>query len=208
MFVIVFNNNVILGPMRWNRFRFENEILEECEVSATLPDRNDNLDAVAVNQDIKILPVVGTPEPQFNPKIQFLNGPFWQFTATQAISSYVPEYKPLEAAKNQLKELVTAERYKKEVAGVKVTVQGVDVTVETDRDTRNVFVQKFMLMGDNDTVNWKFPETWLNLTKSDLGLIVASGAGYIQSQFDWELNKFNEIDVCTTLTQLDQVELT
>ena len=205
MFVIVYQNSVILGPMRWNRFRFENEIAEELEIQVTLPDRNDNLQAIVINQDLKILPVVGTPEPQYNSKIQFLNGPFWQFTETQAISSYVAQDKTIEAVKNQLKSEVANERYRKEISGVKTTIQNTEITVETDRETRNVFVQKFTLMGENDTVNWKFPETWLTLTKADLGAVVAAGVQHIQSQFDWEMNKVTEIDACTTLTQLDQV---
>lgn len=205
MFVIVYQNSVILGPMRWNRFRFENQILEETEVQITLADRNDNKDPVLINNDLKILPVVGTQNPSFNSKIQFLNGPYWVFTDTEATMSFVAEDKNVEAVKNELKTLVASERYLKEIAGTKVTVQNVEVTVETDRETRNVFVQKFTLMGENDTVNWKFPEGWLNLTKSDLGTVVAAGVAYIQSQFDWELTKVSEIDNCTTLSELDAI---
>ena len=62
-------------------------------------------------------------------------------------------------------------------------------------------------MGDNDTVQWKFPEAWLNLTKQELGLIVATGAGHVQGSFDWEVSKVAEIDNCTTHEQLLNVTL-
>jgi hypothetical protein len=57
-------------------------------------------------------------------------------------------------------------------------------------------------MAESDTVNWKFPETWLTLTKTDLSLAVQAGAQYIQSCFDWELNITEQIDLAETKEQL------
>ena len=57
-------------------------------------------------------------------------------------------------------------------------------------------------MGDADTVNWKFPETWLTLTKQDLGLCVTAATQYVQECFDWELNKSEEIDNSETKQEL------
>lgn len=206
MFVIVYQNSVILGPMRWNRFRFENTIYEDCEeFSATLPDRNDEMVAITVSDDIKILPVEGTPNPNFNPKIERLNGPFWQFTDTVAISSYVVEPLAIEAVKNQLKAVLANERYRKEIAGVKVTIQNVEVTVDTGRDTKNNLIQKYVLMNDSDTVQWKFNDTWLTLSKTEVGTLVRAGAEYIQQQFDWEAAMIQEINNATTLEQLDSI---
>ena len=61
MFVIVQNNYVVLGPMVWNRFRFQNFLLEECEVTFTLDSRNDSETPVVVSDEIKILPTASTP---------------------------------------------------------------------------------------------------------------------------------------------------
>jgi len=61
-------------------------------------------------------------------------------------------------------------------------------------------------MGDNDTINWKFPnDIWLTLTKAELGHIVFSGLSYIQSCFDWEAAQGVIIDGCTTLEELDSL---
>ena len=60
-------------------------------------------------------------------------------------------------------------------------------------------------MGENDVVNWKFPEAWLTLTKSDLGIAVNAGVAHVQAQFNWELAKNEEIDACTTAAELDAV---
>lgn len=204
MFVIVYNNNVILGPMRWNRFRFENVIQEECEVTCSLPDRNDGLEAFTVSDDVKILPVVGTPDPVFNPKIEFLNGPFWEFTDTQAISSYRVENLGIEAVKNMLKEQVAAERWKKENSGVLVPVNGADYSFASDKDTRAVLSNSTNLT----SINWKINrDVWINMTGADAQNILNAILNHVQSCFDWELSKIQEIDACTTLQELDELTI-
>lgn len=62
-------------------------------------------------------------------------------------------------------------------------------------------------MQDSDTVKWKFPEAWLTLTKSDLGQVVSAGATYVQEAFNWEADKTDEINNCTSLEELDVVDL-
>lgn len=201
MFVITYNNNVILGPMRWNRFRFENEIQEECEVSVTLENRNDEMVPVIVSNEIKILPVQGTPEPNYNSKIQFLNGPFWQFTDTHAIMSYRPEYLSIEAVKNTLKEKTAAERWKKENAGVTVSLNGVEYKFSTSKENR-ALLQSLVSTG----ANWKFDrDTWVQFTSAQIQVILNSVLSYVQECFAWEFYKIAEIDQCTTLQQLDAI---
>jgi len=205
MFVIVHNNSVILGPMRWNRFRFENTIQEECEVSATLPDRNDALSSITISDEVHILPVEFQQEPPFNSKIEILHGPFWEFTPEKAIGHYEVVPMPIEAVKNQLKSQAAAERYARETKGVKIEIQGVEITVDTDRNSRNVFAQRLIITNENDTLAWKFPEAWMTLSKTELTSIVVAGAEHVQQQFDWEKEKVAEIEACTTLEKLDGV---
>jgi len=60
-------------------------------------------------------------------------------------------------------------------------------------------------MGENDTVNWKFPEGWLTLTKVELGAAVSAGAAHIQGSFDWEKAKIEEIEAAETVEVLDAI---
>lgn len=203
MFVIVHNNYVILGPMRWNRFRFENVIEEECEVSYSLPDRNDDLSPILISDDLKILPIQGTENPEFNPKIQFLNGPFWEFTDEVAISSYRVEDLPVDAVKNMLKEQVSAERWTKENAGVTVTINNTEYKFASDKTTRSTIQQ--LLLTPSDT-NWKFDrEVWVTFTNAELHAVLTSILDHVQECFNWEFDKFAEIDNCSTLAELDAV---
>ena len=95
-------------------------------------------------------------------------------------------------------------RWVKEGKGVTLTIQNTEVWCDTSRGNRDIFLQKYTIMPDNTTINWKFPnDIWLELTKSELGYIVSEGSTYIQSCFDWEASKAAIIDACTTLAELD-----
>ena len=211
MFIITHNKQVVAGPMAWNKFRFEgliNDDLEELELdNVSLPVKNEPETYVKVSDSVEIWPVVGTPDPVFNSKIQMLHGPFYAFENGVASSSYEVQDLAVDAVKNMLGAVVTANRYNYEVAGVKVTIQETEVTVDTSRDGRNMFVQAYTLMAEDATVQWKFPEAWLTLTKPELGIAVQAGATHVQTQFAWESSKLIELNACTTLVELDAVVL-
>lgn len=206
MYAITENDNIILGPVNWNH-RFFNSVIEDDTgvVVNITPDTKNNLPFEFEN--IKIRPVQIINEELRNPKIQKLNGPFWTFYPDRAEAKWIVIDKPIELVKYELSNSITNERYNKETAGFKTTIQGQEVFIDTSRGNRDIFFQKLLMMEDTDTVNWKFPETWLTLTKSDLGTIVQLGANHIQSCFDWEVQKLTEINNCTTLEELDQIDL-
>ena len=179
MYIITNNDEIILGPVDWN-YRFFNSVIEdECDISMNLNQfSKDNLPIEF--ETIKIRPVHNIYGQITNPKIQTLSGPIWEF-----FDDYVNAYwnvvdKPISIVKTELSEFVTNERYKKETAGFMLNIQGIEVFVDTSRGNRDIFFQKLLMMGDNDTVNWKFPQTWLTLSKLELGYIVQSGAAHIQ----------------------------
>ena len=207
MFVIVHNNYVILGPKKWNKLNFEEVLLEECEVTYALDTRNDNRDPIIINENTKILPVVGLSEPAFNSKIQRLDGPYWNLSDTEAQMYYTVGDLPIEAVKNRLKEVVAYNRYVKESEGIKIEVQNTLVSIDTARGSREIFFNTWLSMLEEETVNWKFPETWMTVSKSDMFSIVSAGKSHIQSCFDWEQNKTIEIESASTLEDLDAIEL-
>jgi len=205
MYVLEHNNQVINGPRQWNYRSFESTLEEDLEIIQKLPLKKEDNSTIEIDSNTHIYRAE-LREPEYNPTFEYLHGPFWDFLSGIAIGTYTVESYDVETIKGKLKSIITANRYIKEISGVKTTIQSTEVTIDTSRDGRNIFVQKYILMGDTDTVQWKFPEGWLTLTKSELGLVVATGAGYIQSQFDWEANKIAEIDACTTVDELKLVE--
>lgn len=205
MFVIVHNNSVILGPMRWNRFRFENFLVEELEVSTTLPQQNSSV--VTVSDEISIYPIQGSLDPVFNPKIEILHGPFWEFTDSAAISSYQVLSKTVESVKNELKSLAAAERWNRENTQVSVTINDISCDFKTDRETRMVLQNA--LTSPSDANVWKVAgDTWVTLTKVDLQNILTAVLTHVQASFDWEHDIVTQINAAETLIQLDSIQIT
>ena len=90
--------------------------------------------------------------------------------------------------------------------GVKVTIQGQEVTALTGREDRSIYLQAAQLGAANKT--WKFGgNTWLVLSQADLNTIVTAVLDHVQTSFAEEAAKAAEIDACTTLAQLDAIVL-
>jgi hypothetical protein len=205
MYVLIHKNRVLVGPRDWNRAMFD-DALSRLQIQKTLSvAQPDNL-PIVIDEDTKICEAQVTYQP-FNEKIEYLHGPFWNFDTDIAQGTFEKLETPIELIKNTLTVKAAEVRWKKEIAGTTATVQGTVVTVDTNRDSRNIFVQQYLLMGDTDTVNWKFPERWATLTKSDLGIIVNAGAVHIRTAFDWELERITAIAACTTAQELDAIVL-
>lgn len=202
MFVIVNNNSVVYGPKDWSKKTFEEVLVEDCDVNHTLELKNDNNDPVIISDQVMILPVVSIPQPYFDSRIERLDGPFWNFNNNSAEMYYTVGQLPIDAIKNFFVSKVADIRYVKEVGGIKQTVQGIEVTIDTMRGSRDIFFQAYLSIGDTETIKWKFPETWMDLTKSELGAIVSAGRTHIQNWFNWENNWIESVKQSTTIQQL------
>jgi len=200
MYAVIYDNRVLVGPMNWNRGMFQGA-LERKGIQYPLPRTAPNNLPLTINEHAKIMRV-DEIRPQMNPLVEFYYGPLWDITEEAAIANYEVHDSPIESMRYNLKQVAAQARYSKEVLGTTATIQGQEVTIDTNRGARDIFVQKYLLMADSDLVNWKFPETWLTLTKQDLSLAVQAGAQYIQSCFDWELNITEQIDLAETKEQL------
>lgn len=206
-YVLVQNKQtILLGPINW-RHRFIQTELNDLEVDFTLSPTEPNA-YVKINDELEIYPVTGLEIPSHNSTHEQLDGPYWTFVdGVAANGTYNIAGKPVDAIKNELKALTAAERYKKEIAGIKLTVQGVEVALATDRDTRNLYVQKLITMTDTDTVQWKFNENWLTLTKEDMTNICNAVNAHVQTQYDWEANIVNQINSAADSAALQTITI-
>jgi len=214
MYVLTLNDQVLLGPMDWNARMFNSEIrdaLEDAGLSFDgftdlLPSDKTKVPLSLLGGVIRIREYTDV-YPERNPKIHDYNGPYWSFTDSVATASFTVNDKSLDMVRGELKQAVAAARYAREITGVKVTIQGTEVSVDTARGSRDIFVQQLLLLPDDGTVAWKFPEAWLTLTKADLGACVASGVAHVQAAFNWEQGKVALIEACSTLAELDALTL-
>ncbi len=198
MFVIVHNNQVILGPMPWRKFFFENIIEEDCEVQVTLPQKNDG--PYTVNSEIVIIPARYTYE-DFNPITQKHNGPFWTITETEAVGNFVTLDKDVDHVKSELKQLVADKRWQKEVSGIKVTFNDIEYSVDTSREGRINYSQQLQL--NLQTYDWKFNEGYVTLSKTDLQNIVDTINQHVQDSFTEERTRLGIIESKHTLADLE-----
>jgi hypothetical protein len=209
MYVITHHHDydeVLLGPINWNP-RYIASVLQsdlDLDQAPTILASDEQRVPYDILPNVRVRKV-NEVYAELNAKTQRHEGPFWTYDNDEATATWTAVDKPIDLVKGELKTLVAAERYIRENAGITLTVQNVPVWCDTSRGNRDIFFQKYAVMGENDTVNWKFPNTWLTLTKAELGIIVASGTAYIQGCFDWEETKSVEIDACTTLAQLDAI---
>lgn len=202
MYVLVHKNRVLAGPMGWNRGIFEG-----------------NLKKLGIQQGIgreppTTLPMQFTPDtiiyearviqPDYNKKIEYPHGPFWEFTNI-ATGTFQLLPLPLDQAKYYVKTLVSENRYNYEIKGINITIQAQQVFITTDRSQRAVFYESYLMMNDNETINWKFQNNWVTLTKPELSTIVQAIASHVQGAFDWEKNKHQEIDNCPSLQVLKDI---
>ena len=204
MYVLVHKERVLVGPRDWNRPMFEGA-LEKLKIQVMLPRRDPQNLPFIIDEDTYITNAAIVIPPH-NERIETYHGPYWNFeNRSLAVGTYEIKDKQIGSIRELLRNEAAAERYRREVAGTAMDLKGTTVTLDTSRDGRNVFIQKYTLMGESDTVNWKFPEGWLTLTKAELGSVVAAGAAYIQAQFDWEMAKVAEIQAANTTAALDAI---
>ena len=210
MYVITDHNTqnfVILGPIEW-RPRFISDVLsDEFDEDIIVTKADEQRVPFEIIPGVKARRCQTTYE-EINPKIHRHDGPFWTYddenAEVQATAAWIKTDKAISQVKAELKNVVADLRWKKENKGVVLNIQNTNVWCDTSRGNRDVFLQKYSIMNDGDTINWKFPgDVWLNLTKTELGSIVSAGATYIQSCFDWEAAQSSIIDSCTTLEELD-----
>jgi len=206
MFALVHNKRVLAGPMDWNRGIFAMN-LEKLKINFALPRVAPKELPLVIDENTAVYEVEDLKQ-GYNLKTQYLYGPVWMIGPDKATATYEVRDKPVEFVKGELKREAAQERYRREQSGAKVTIQGVEVTVDTTRGARDVFVQKFLLMGADDTVKWKFPEGWFTLTKEELGQVVAAGVEHVQAAFDWEAAKVEEIDAAINNLTLDNIVIT
>lgn len=198
-YLIVENRQTVhLGPMPWRQRMFQEE-LNDLEVEFTVPATPQNY--IKINDNFEIFPV-SLEQPPYLYEFESLSGPTWEYTENTANGTYTVYTLEVPQIKNTLISITASQRYDKENSGTTTNIQNQTVTIDTSREGRAIFVQAYSIMQDGTTIDWKFPETWLTLTKDELKLVVDTGAGYVQTQFNWEKTVTDLINNATTVEEL------
>lgn len=204
-YALIDKNQIQVGPRDWH-YGFFYQYLADNQVDTSLLPLQEPTEPLQITKDIKVLPVEEPTTPAHNALTEQLAGPFLTITDTKVTGYYDVVDRPLDAAKNDLKAKVATMRYNKEVGGTKLTIQKQEVSVDTDRNGRNIWFQALMLLPEGSTQKFKFPEGWLDLTKADIGTIVAAIMKHVQDAFDWESSEVELIEVATTKEDVEGIQ--
>lgn len=207
MYGLVHNNKIQVGPRNWS-YSFFNTYLTDNQLDASSLPRAAPNDAI-ITDDWSILPVSMSSEPSYDGKFEQLAGPFLTINETNITGYYTVQDLSVESCKSKLKTLVTNNRYAVETGELKFTFSdSQEVILYTEREDRSTYLDAYLIMGDEDTTTFKFKNAvFREVTKPELGMIVATGAQHIKNCFIWESEKHAEIDACTSIEELKLIEL-
>lgn len=201
---------VLLGPVDWKPRYISNIIYDEYGEEITVNYADEQRVPYDILPNVKVRKCI-TSYDRINPKIEYLNGPTWTYyddnTEYQAVASWVKADKNVDLVKNELKAEAARIRWNKENRGTSITVQDISVWCDTSRNNRGIYSQKYSTMNDGDILKWKFGNTWIEISKSDLKLVMDGVNSYIQACFDWESNISSQIDACDSLSDLNNISI-
>lgn len=209
MYALLDKGQIQVGPREYHKGIF-NIYLEEKGIAFDLPFSYNGDETIQISESVKLVKVQPFSIPPYNTLTEELAGPFINTSVEPITGNYTVVDRPIAAVKQSLKDSLASNRYIKEIEGVKVTIQGQEVSIETNRgDDRNIWFQSFILLPEGSTQKFKFPKEniWIELTKTDIGTIVQAILSHVQSAFDWESGIANQIESATTKEELEAIDI-
>ena len=194
---------VLLGPIDW-RYRFIQSELDDLEVAYIVPPTEQGY--LQFTPELEIFPIAETQSPEIDVRYEDPVGPTWTIMPNMtAVETYTKQDRPLFAVRQTLKDIVASQRYNREVSGTTATVDTVSINLSTARgDARTQWNTLLTTIGTG-TVNWKFPEGFLELELADVELMVSAIAAHVQAAFDWEKAQGDAIDAAADMTALKAI---
>lgn len=214
-YVMVKDEEVILGPAYWNRDVFQN-FANNLNISLNLPE-----DIVArqrgilpidtplvLNDSVKIYKVNLLNE---QPQESFYteNGNIvWDFSSGVAVGTYIAVDREISEVKKTLLQVIENIRNKKELEEFTVTVQGNEYKLLSDPMSRLKLLEKYNLMTEEETCAWKFSENkWAVLNKSEIFTLNNFVNEYRKILDNWQYDKSSKIINAETVDQLRNISL-
>lgn len=204
MFALVNDKELILGPIQFN-YRLINSALEEdLEVDYRVSPSDYLNVPIVITEKIKILNV-SEDKPSYNSKYENLTAYKYEVLDDQVIFYYEKQQIDLSVIKQQYKNIISNERWKRENYGnIKFLLNDEEIQVLTNRENRTSLINKVAI--GTSPYNFKFGDKWFQVTSENLRDILVQIDKKIQEDFDWELERIQEIDACSTTDELEQID--
>ena len=182
--------------------RYINSELEDLELEDRIsPQSFQNLPIHFSDNLTHLLPLE-RDIPSHDPKYHNVGNFTWEIikennVPVKVVLTYPIADKTLEEVKNIRKQEVSPVRREKENTIITLTINGTAIEVSTSREERVLLASK--LAAAPGPHNFKFKNTWLEVTTEQLQTILSEIDTVVQAAFDWELAKLQEIDACLTI---------
>jgi hypothetical protein len=198
---LIHNNSLELGPMGFN-VKYINSELEDLEVEETITPSSYTNIPIHFSDGLTHLLPLEKEVPSHDPKYHNVGNFSWEIIKendipVKVILTYPITGKTLEEVKELRKQEISPYRREKENTILTLTVNETAVEVSTSRDERLLLASK--LAASPGPHNFKFQNTWLEITTAELQYILNQIDIKVQEAFDWELVKLQEIDACNTI---------
>lgn len=209
MYVIINKNRVVIGALPWNATYFTRVIQSRHRVLLDIPADEPSPESfpMTLTEDWIIKRAVEQEKQPLNPYVEEYYGPQWDISGDEAVAVYKVRDLPLDHMKTNFYGLFANERYTKETSGAKITIGDEEYSLPTDRESRNAFVLAAMNLQEDQTINWKFKEGWVELTKASFDQVLATLNTHVQQAFANELDKTQRVLECETKQQLLDLDL-
>jgi hypothetical protein len=206
---LIHNNSLELGPFGAN-VHYINQELEELEVEERVSP--ESFSQLPIHFSDGLTHIVPTERviPEHDPKYHNVGSFTWEIieeddVPVKVVFTYPIADKTLEEIKELRKQEVSPYRREKENTTITVSVNGTEVEVSTSREERILLASK--LAASPGLHNFKFQNTWLEITTEELQYILNQIDVKVQEAYDWELSKLQEIDACETKEAVYEVEI-
>lgn len=206
MWILVYNNQIQLGPREYNRWIFQDWIAENLGIIISLPQQPLGNNPIIIDENTKIIVVFFAPQPDFNPRIQQLAGPFITLSYDYADATWQVADQDIDVVKSTMLSQLANNRYNQEIAGVTVVLQEQSLWVSSDRVTRQVWLNALQLGLTSQT--WKFNNnTWLTLDNQEIQAVVSALAAHVEQAFAWEKTIHDQIVSAGDLATLANIDI-
>jgi hypothetical protein len=198
---LIHNNLLELGPFGLN-VRYINEELEELEVEERISPQSFSSLPIHFSDGLTHLLPTERVIPEHDLKYQNVGNFTWEIITEDEVPVKVVFTHPiidktLEEVKTIRKQEVAPVRREKENTTITLTLNNTQVEVSTSREERLLLASK--LAASPGPHNFKFQNTWLEITTQELQTIISEIDAVVQAAFDWELAKLQEIDACVEI---------
>lgn len=198
---LVHDNSLILGPMGLN-VRMINSELEDLELEDRISPQSFRDLPIHFSDGLTHLVSIDKDIPSHDSKYHNVGNFTWQIIEENGIPikvllSYPIVDKTLEEVKELRRKEVSPARKQKENTTITLNVNGSRIETSTSREERLLLASK--IAANPSAHNFKFKNTWLEVNTEQLQYIVSEIDNTVQSAFNWELSKLQEIDACETI---------